>query len=412
MTAYANTVVLLGDSITNVCCSESAEYPHHGDLLARGYWGWAELYMRQRWSILADLGVGGEKSDEILARVDDAIAYAPAYCVVQCGTNDINGGYSAATIEANLTAIYAALTAAGIKVIACEIPPSTVFNTAGRKTICTDVNTWLGVYFAANPTVGVLVEWYDDMVDADAGDPKDDYTHDGTHPSCTGARVMGARMAETIDYLGIPISLLTTDSSSNIITNGLMTGDVSGVATGWTSYAAPGCTATFSKVDRLDGYGKWQQIVSDGGALCYVYKSVASTVGSWVAGDVVQGICDFETNAGFSASEHCMLYMWAYPTVYAAALRWGSAYAEGTGSMPTSGVMRTAPLTIPTGTTSLRFYGAYGTYSGTIRFGRCEIKKITTWPNAMTATTSPGPVKGGKASFQAVTGGKVTIHES
>lgn len=122
-----NTIVLLGDSITN----QNNVNQHLSD---RGYFTWANILLGQAFKVLYNAGIGGQRTDQFLTRlVSDVFAYKPAWCFVLGGTNDIVQGRDADTIFANLTAIYQRLQAANIRVIASTVPPSVGMDTTAKK---------------------------------------------------------------------------------------------------------------------------------------------------------------------------------------------------------------------------------------------------------------------------------------
>lgn len=98
------------------------------------------------WTVV-DRGNGGYTSAMVLNVLNMNVIYPgnARYACVLAGINDIINGVDAATIETNLQAIYTALHAAGIKVIALTLTPfngSTSWS-AGRQTILDTVNAWI-----------------------------------------------------------------------------------------------------------------------------------------------------------------------------------------------------------------------------------------------------------------------------
>lgn len=107
------------------------------------YMATLQAYLGASW-LCVNKGVGGETTTQILARTGTGVVnYGDAqYCVVLAGTNDVATGVAAATIKANLQAIYDGLAAAGVRVVAVTIPPTTG-QAAGLLAVKQEVNTWI-----------------------------------------------------------------------------------------------------------------------------------------------------------------------------------------------------------------------------------------------------------------------------
>ena len=180
-------VVTLGDSIT-----------------ANGAQWMVGSTQADRWaSTLYNKGVGGETSSQILARVAaDVVALTPAYVVVLAGTNDIGATTPvAATIEANLRAIYNACIAAGARVVAGTIPPRD--NTAPgdpltttQRNVLLAVNTWIRAQ-----TDVTVVDWNPPLSTGDGYTPNLTLFADHVHPNAAGQVVMGGVLATVLAAL-------------------------------------------------------------------------------------------------------------------------------------------------------------------------------------------------------------------
>ncbi|MEN8582808.1 GDSL-type esterase/lipase family protein [Burkholderia sp. RS01] len=115
-----NTLVGLGDSLIEQGGGAPVAVSHR----SYGMLTWAQFFSGQRLQLLRNSGVGGERTDQILARVATGVlSYKPGY--VTAGTNDVAQAIPMATIKANLAAIWSMLDATGIRVVATTIPRAT-----------------------------------------------------------------------------------------------------------------------------------------------------------------------------------------------------------------------------------------------------------------------------------------------
>ena len=162
-----------------------------GDSFFASYAGWFSWGNAQSGSLLVPVmnaGEGGERLDQIVARISTDVApYFPEVVVLHGGTNDVNNSASAATIKSRFLAIFDALDALGVTdIVACTIPSQTDF-TAGEKAIVLEVNTWLNGLTRAGLTVAdtQLVLTTGDGVTSDAAK-----LVDTVHPNYTGLQAM------------------------------------------------------------------------------------------------------------------------------------------------------------------------------------------------------------------------------
>jgi lysophospholipase L1-like esterase len=174
-------VACLGDSIT-----EGSPYwdsrRREGD--PEGQWEhWAGLAHPEL--ELRNFGIWGERTDEIAARFDEAVAAAHVL-IVQGGINDIAQGRSVEDAAANLYGMITRGLALGLPVGVCDVLP---WN-----------NGWpakeapIRALNARIHSFGVpVLPFHDTLEDPDApGRMKPDWTNeDGDHPSLAGYRRLG-----------------------------------------------------------------------------------------------------------------------------------------------------------------------------------------------------------------------------
>lgn len=181
--------VLLGDSIT----LNSAD----------GWFDPANAAAGYPLSFLDNAGVGGQKTAAMLARVQtDVVDLDPGVCVVLGGSNDVYGAESASTITTNLAAIYDALDAAGIRIIACTIPPQGNLD-AAQQTALTTANTWIRDNYDSWPNA-LLADFNPAMtIDGLPGWEPDPalFNVDELHPNASGEAAMSSVMEATLGLI-------------------------------------------------------------------------------------------------------------------------------------------------------------------------------------------------------------------
>jgi lysophospholipase L1-like esterase len=127
-------------------------------------------------------GVSGETSDDVLQRLDGAIA-DPLAVFLLIGTNDLAWGYSTEHIAGNVRAILAevARRAPGTPVVVQSVPPRT---RPFREPIRALNAAYRALVAAAGPPVEHLDIW--PALADEAGDLRPAFTPDGVHLSDAG----------------------------------------------------------------------------------------------------------------------------------------------------------------------------------------------------------------------------------
>lgn len=118
-------VVALGDSTTagTPGFRSPVEAPPDGDGDLTSQFAWWLMRAEPAWRVL-NRGVNGERTDEIAARFDrDVLAHAPDVLILLAGVNDVYQGRDAATVQAQLLAMYTRASEARIPIVACSIIP-------------------------------------------------------------------------------------------------------------------------------------------------------------------------------------------------------------------------------------------------------------------------------------------------
>ena len=394
--SIGGTVVILGDSITNQS-SENAGVndPDTGTKVYAykntGYFGWVQTLMGHRFHLLRNAGVSGERSDQIRARIAaQVVPYAPEWCIVLAGTNDVLQSIAQATATANITGIYDDLLAAGIKVIACTIPPNNSATTTAQKQTLHGTNAAIRDYARSHRGV-VVVDWHAAIADANTGSPVANATSDGTHPTAFGAYLLGRVMADALDRF-IPPTLTLLGSNAdpfNLLTNGRMNGTAGSLPAGMTGAAADSWsygwettvgTAVLSKVPRTDGIqGQWQQIALSAAGTFRMFQQ-QTTLSAWglTAGtSKVRAEIEFEADADWNTLTRFGLDVEFFNGGDGIGSALQASNATWTGINPRKGVLRTPIITVPATAARvqmfLRFFGA----GGTLRVDRARFVKVS-----------------------------------
>lgn len=156
-----NTIAYIGDSHTDYGTDSSSSVIANVD---RGFTTWAQVYLGHRLEAVIDAGIQGQRSDQVRARLQtDVIAFAPGWCHVLAGSNDIFQDRALVSIKTDLLAMWTDLRAAGIRVIAGTIPPCTGL-TAPRQAALYDLNAWIREQGSAVPGL-IVVDYHRVLAD-------------------------------------------------------------------------------------------------------------------------------------------------------------------------------------------------------------------------------------------------------
>jgi len=191
------TIVGLGDSTTagSPYFLSPLEAPPDGRGNPEGQYTYWMTQRHPEWRVL-NRGVNRERTDQVLRRAArDAIAPRPEYAIVLAGVNDVYQGREVDAARADLAAIYRAISAAGIRVVAATILP---FNTMSREQaeVTEGLNRWISEEARRS---GAL--FCDTASVASASDRRDRLagSSDGLHPDVATYRKMGDAFARLIE---------------------------------------------------------------------------------------------------------------------------------------------------------------------------------------------------------------------
>ena len=169
-----NTVVFMGNSITEGWVNASPEFFTDNNYIGRG--------------------ISGQTTPQMLIRfMPDVLDLHPKAVIILAGTNDIAGntGFSSVKmITDNIKAMAQLAVANDIEVILCSVLP--VYEYPWRKSVkpiekISEINQWLKEYALENGHI--YLDYYSEMVDKKKG-LKKEFSEDGVHPNHQGYSVM------------------------------------------------------------------------------------------------------------------------------------------------------------------------------------------------------------------------------
>jgi lysophospholipase L1-like esterase len=274
---YLNAV-LIGDSITNQCYTEFAAdsfcFPQ------AGYFATASLALKGKLRCIAEMGIGGNRTDQINARLPTAIALNPDIIVYLGGTNDMNNlAYSAERIIENIVAAANYVVEKGIIFCVCTVPPK---NTAVDGTANAFATKQAQVNWAIANIVGsipgvVVADFYSCTVNPATGGYASGMSTDGVHPLPAGSYKMGIALAQALEPFLNSNSRANTmpnygNNAWNMVYNPFMNGNNAAGTNGFT--VGTGITGT-----GPDGYAVSRYINSPTGVCSTVEESAVTNLG-------------------------------------------------------------------------------------------------------------------------------------
>jgi lysophospholipase L1-like esterase len=399
MTHRPQTVVVFGDSLTEqggeipsgdaygVAHSAPGAPRSNPDTRSFAAWTWANTLLNQAFTVLANYGIGGETTTQILARVPDVIALNPGWVWITAGTNDVNGAVSFATTKANFGAMFDAFDAAGIRVAVLTLPPRLAGSYSGTaKADTLAINEWLRQQARLRPSL-VVADIWPSLADGSSSNYVSTLwgfnpTSDGVHLSATGGYAAGKVLAEALrPYVTTNVVPFSNPSpGANLLTsaNARPAGTTTSDATGWSGTGTP----TYSDVVRTDGVGgSWKQYAVASGTI--VRNTNATVDGTRLAiGDTINGILEFSVSSMDQAAANDAQGIALYLRSWNGSAYTSTVYAFNYYRQPNvdhAGVLRTPDFVVPSGTTlvslTLELRG-----SMTFKFDRPGIYARKTYP--------------------------------
>lgn len=285
-----NIVAIIGDSITNQCTGDNGTETY-------GYLSNAQRQSDARFvfPLANNFGVGGDTTTQIRVRTPLVVASGAGLVIMLGGTNDRTSGLTVQQSIDNYKYMRDQFIGAGQFVICVvPMPRGDQRNTTTKSKVLTASQLVDAIRFRERvlremPMDGcVAVDTWPVFADpaSSTGEVIQGYTHDGLHPSPTGAFILGSLIATEIRKLLPLVPILPVGNSDiyNAVTNpyGLITinpmmmgvtgapsaGGFGELADGWkggNTSGATGSTRTYSKVIK-DGQ-TWQQVVIGGSTI-------------------------------------------------------------------------------------------------------------------------------------------------
>ena len=198
-------IAAIGDSTTagtpGFLSPREAPPDGRGDITSQyAYW---LMKSHPDWTVI-NLGINGQRSDEIRARFDDeVIATKPAVAVIIAGVNDVYQGRHADHVKHELSAMYEAAHYAGIAVVAGTIVPFDTA-TAEQNARMREINAWI-----EDEAHGTAWMAFADTRAAVASPSDPDRLRsspDQLHPDADGYRRMAEALSPAIERLLSPRS--------------------------------------------------------------------------------------------------------------------------------------------------------------------------------------------------------------
>lgn len=392
-----NTLGVLGDSITSNGYSFSATTRVRN---IRGYWDWTLALLQQRLQLVAQGGVSGENTSQMIARLTPYLAVNPYWNVVMAGINDILQDVATPTIQANLTNIWNAIEANGGRVIAVTVVPLDSGSTAQKRAVH-ELNGWIRRQSATRERL-MLADAHM-LITGNSGGWAVNLSNDGLHPTGLGSYLIGSQVADIIAPW-LPSSMSTIPipgDPTNLVSNPAATGTSGTLGSGMTGQTATGfaasgigtSSAAISLVQRLNAiggnYGYWHHVELTSGGIHL--RCDLTPGGGWAAGDVVYGVAEIQFGGDLeptATGQFLRLKVGANNTsftdlfqAYDLSNGSGQPFPIG-GSLPTDRVLMlaTQPFTIPSGVDRALSVGVQSTVPGSFNMGRVGIWKLGDGP--------------------------------
>lgn len=263
----------IGDSISaNMGIDTGTAVPPAAGLRTQspqGYLTWVSYLSRQRVNIEAgaNFSLSGRTSADMTTQIYNVIRYRPTWCIVESGTNDPGNVLTLAQTIANLTQIYQALTAAGIRILAIPVTPRTTpnaYTTAQNQTLAA-TNRFIRDYARTHGNIVIADPRLGGYMNFATGAPAAGVTQDGLHPNQKGAYIWGNQIWTALSpfvqatpdadpVLVDPLDLYDSvaNPTGNMLTNGMFQTTTGGTLTGNSllTGSVPGSwTAIMTKAD-------------------------------------------------------------------------------------------------------------------------------------------------------------------
>lgn len=388
-----NTVVLFGTSLEaqNGTGADTVDPGFVVNALSsRGWFHWCNLFLGNRLKLVRNAGVGGNRYDQMLARIQtDVLAYDSDWVFLGGPVNDISGGRTTAQITADLTTMLDSL--ADRNVLILTAGPSTYYDTAAEKQTLAEVNDFIRDLRSTRRNVWVADAWRA-VADPATGSPAtgmavNEPDSGRIHWSEAGARYVGLAASQVLDAFipARPTRPANATDPKCVIANPTFATNGFGWAT-----VDTGVVATYPAVEAGQGFGSRAHL-SLSGIANTAERGIQSVEpvanGRYKAGDVVQisARVKWASVVPLGVAGPCRPYIRIRPRLAdnsfsqdAGSLQCASADNLVITAMPDgSGVVQSNRITLPATVANLYvMLGWQGAASGEIDYWDVNVRKI------------------------------------
>lgn len=380
-----HTIVYIGDSLTADGGFADANKALTGlpnrSYLALGLSTWAQALSGHRLKLLRNLGIGGQNTSQILARIGDALALKPGWVHELSGTNNLGTAELVAQAKLDKIAMWDIYERAGIRVITGTLPPSGTYS-GSLRALLDDMNEWIRQQAEKRPNL-VLVDYFA-ALSGEGGQYELGYNRDNTHTNPTGAAAAGRALADVIKQLVPPRKVLShaQGDSANLHTAGRFSAGGDGtIPTLWSTNLA---ASAFSKETRTDNNpGRWQVVTVANGSSGYIQHNMP--VGANLAvGDYVTAAIEFDISnldpAAAAKTQGFQVRVQSYngstTTDITSAPYFVATSTDNFPAWARSGILQTPPIQVPAGTTILLYQVVFNG-GGTYKIDRATVRNLT-----------------------------------
>lgn len=296
--ARPRTMVVLGDSLTEQGGTFPGATGTNLDLRPFAPWVWGNNLLSQGFTILGNLGIGGQTTTQIRARIGDALALKPGWVHLLAGTNNMGVVNGVADAKTDIAAMLDTFAQRGIRVILGTMPPRITANYTGTiKADTFALNEWIIQEARARPNV-ILADYFSALSDTsgnyraliDGFNP----TVDGIHLSATGAYTAGRVFAAALSPFApkaVPYSPPTP--GANLLSNPRPAGNGATAPTSWTLGGSSSGAVTWSDTTRADGLGTWKTVVLPANGVLTINSNFTLDGSRLSVGDTVSAYVEY-----------------------------------------------------------------------------------------------------------------------
>lgn len=294
----ARTMVVLGDSLTEQGGTFPGATGTNLDLRPFAPWVWGNNLLSQGFPILANLGIGGETTAQIRARINDALTLKPGWVHLLAGTNNMGVANGVADAKTDIAAMLDTFNRKGIRVVLGTIPPRITANYTGTtKTDTFALNEWIIQQGRTRSNV-VLADYFSALSDTsgnfratiDGFNP----TTDGIHLSATGAYAAGRAFAAALSpFVSKAVPYSPPTPGANLLANPRPGGNGAVAPTSWTLGGASSAAVTWSDTVRADGLGVWKTVTVPTDGVLTMNSNFTLDGSRLSVGDTVSGYVEY-----------------------------------------------------------------------------------------------------------------------